>query len=1712
MDPTKTIEVSPQDLETVHAADLVPAPPSPQRLRPATDRPIRGGTNSTLMGIPAEASRPVVQPYAHINVEAKTPAVDLADRKALAEELVKSCEAQLLSEKDGARKARLHFEQARQYETTLGDLKLAQKHYQLAHALNATHFGVLAGLVRVRVRLEQWEAALGPIREIIALCERPQDKAAFHALRATILEGYLSKPKEARGEYERAHALAPDDPAQMYQLYRSAKRDQDWQVVQDILGQWARVAEKDVEWSAALLAEQARVAEHLRKKASEALPLYERALKLSARATSAPLALHKLYAQRSMTDELIRLFQARAGLLSDAEARAAELVSAGALRMHSGGDPLVAAHLFEAAFQAYPKDRTILARLYQIYTDLQNHEGALTTLLRLEATATSASETAELNQTMGHLLSVQIGRPKDAVVRFEKALSLAKVSEDTVDALVSAYQAIGDHERVVSVLAQAEKSSDDLEYRIEAHLKLARTFEHELKRPETAITHYQAALGLDANVQEAFRSLVRLLEERGRYEEVITLHERVAKTAENDEIYFAELFLIGDLLEQRLNDPARAIFVYQRVLSRKADHLGAYFRLQRAAQRAEQFETLVEAYAAEAKVQTSKRQRLGLLHSAAQVCDERLADHERAHAYYQQILTVEPTRKETLLALSQFYERHGRREEQLATLDKLLEVSNDVHHQAATLRRMGRIAEQNLADFEAALGYYKRALELGEPKQDSARAVTRLLHRTGKKEDLATHLEEQLKEAPSGAERAQGYVQLGELYEWGLNRLPQAVAAYQAALADDPSSALASAGVIRVLEQRPEHDKTEAALLERARQTKDATLANWSRLRAAELAESLGAKGGAARDVHADLLRGPTRQPQSVLAQMRLASEQGQASALRLSLSGVAEPKSQYAVLRELLRLALSGASEEKVADLVKEILTIERKDRFALFAAETQALKDSDEQSLAQADRWTVAALEESDHPAELQVQAMYKTRLGEFLQSKNAVLALQLLTEAVRADGSNLGGARTLTRIAEVVDDVDLLVESAQREITIVQDTARAARLLVRAADLDSKGDDIERATRHLKQALFVHPSNMIAAKRLYEVLSSQGKYVDLAAALRQAAERSTEPKAAIEHWISVARIAADKRGDLSEAIFVLEQLEKGKRGNLQSSLALGEFLLRDRQWDRAVAQLQKSLQLEPDSAVSISLHLQLAEVYHLHLSRLGDASRELREVLKVEPSHQGALRRLLLIQMKEGSGLSLETAEKLVAASSGKERAEAQLSLGRLLLGLRKTQEAAAQLCAAVEVIGLQPPDAAEELRKILASPLGASLGTDGYEKALQTFVHTSSPSEHQARVYRELGRVIAGRDVPKAVAKLDEGLRLNPHDFALRRLFSELLKEQRQFEQARTELRTLVAQEPLDKACWEDLMIVEDALLATQEAELARGALVALGGGGEQQKAAWRARIPRFAHVPPLALHQTLLSDVLPEPISGDALSLVELLAPLGGKVFPPDLMEFNVNIRTKIGARGAHPLRPVVDRVCHGLGGLEVDLYVSDSAQRVTLVLTDPIGLVLPATLQNLSEAEQVFVISRALISAARRTEIVDALDLDELRLLLGAAARLVDPQFVVVDVNDRELNDATRRLGKSLPWLSRGRIEDAARKYAASAVDVARLRHTLSEASYRFAAVFCDDLAMVEKMLRGPVEPLGLTQHQAQHLAKHLLSFWISPTALTLRKLLGLMQ
>jgi hypothetical protein len=272
--------------------------------------------------------------------------------------------------------------------------------------------------------------------------------------------------------------------------------------------------------------------------------------------------------------------------------------------------------------------------------------------------------------------------------------------------------------------------------------------------------------------------------------------------------------------------------------------------------------------------------------------------------------------------------------------------------------------------------------------------------------------------------------------------------------------------------------------------------------------------------------------------------------------------------------------------------------------------------------------------------------------------------------------------------------------------------------------------------------------------------------------------------------------------------------------------------------------------------------------------------------------------------------------------------------------------------------------------------------------------------------------------------------------------------------------------------------------------------------------------RAAGQAPGSLDGAELSSIDVNASDSSASALLAALGDAVGKVFPPDLERWGLTPRDKISAKSGHPLRGTAERVASVFGVESFDLYVHRAhAGPVQLELTDPISVLVPASVTGLAEPAMVFGLGRVFASLARGLAAIERLDADELRLLFGAAARGVDASFGGGSADEEQLASLQRRVAKAMPWLGRGAIEDAARAYAnAPPADVGEWLMAARLTSARAAVIVCDDIVSAADFLRRTEgEPTNdAASFKARRLLGDLLGFWISDAAFALKRRLGM--
>jgi tetratricopeptide (TPR) repeat protein len=609
----------------------------------------------------------------------------------------------------------------------------------------------------------------------------------------------------------------------------------------------------------------------------------------------------------------------------------------------------------------------------------------------------------------------------------------------------------------------------------------------------------------------------------------------------------------------------------------------------------------------------------------------------------------------------------------------------------------------------------------------------------------------------------------------------------------------------------------------------------------------------------------------------------------------------------------------------------------------------------------------------------------------------------------------------------------------------------------------------------------------------------------------------------WIQVAELQADKKRDLPAALAALHRALGILPGHVAVLTKLSELYVRDGQWAQAVERLNQVVgQVNAPESARLAAHARLAAILD---ERLGDPDRaraSVEAVLAVDPRHAAALARLVKLEIRRGRlDAAGEAAARLVQVSSSLEdRVEALSALGRVEKARGRRAAAGKAFSDAIELAGLGSEAAQGLLELVTEVPRKPDApGYDLYIAALARFAEQPQASAaDRAPAFVEIARVLGGPlgQPEQAIQALERGLALGA-DPALHAELATRLLEAGNPGKAMQSLRRVLETDARNAQAWRMLSDCFKGLNRRAEATLTISVLAALGQANDLELATLAQNPPRPASAPSRSFDGAELAQMGLVPEGDAAARLVAELSDLLEKIYPPDLERYGLGSRDRLGARSGHPLRQLADRVGNIFGVNDFDLYVHQSPSGgVDLEFTDPVSLLVPASVLQYPESGQVFALARVLANLSRKLHVVDKLTPEQLELLLAGAGRMVDTSFPATSSGEDAIVATSRRVSRALPWIGRGGIEDAARDYAAARrIDPVDWARRVRTSAARAALLVSDDLASAVTVVRRSEGDLsgakGIALAEGTRLIEDMLGFWVSEGALSVRRRLGLL-
>ena len=464
--------------------------------------------------------------------------------------------------------------------------------------------------------------------------------------------------------------------------------------------------------------------------------------------------------------------------------------------------------------------------------------------LEKEASLTGETELVlGLLHRAGTILDERVGDANAAKQRFLRALEIDPAFVPALASLGRIYYRCGHWDDLLEMYRRELDATPETSARVALATKMGELCERQRGKPAEALEHYRQAVELAPGYRPAVRALERLLREAGEYGELVALLGKHLPELRDPAARALTAYRIGELHEERLDNPRQAIEAYQQALAEVPDHRPAAVAIGRLLEETRDFDKLALHLVAEAEAAADARRKATLLLRLGEIRRDHLGDEAAAVAAFEAAFSIgEGAEIPALLALEPLYA--GARD--LAALAgvhrRQAAAFTDPAARLAALRELARVQAATGAGPEECARTHEAILGIAADDTEALSALGEIARALDDAGALVRAHARLAGAEPDPGISAQHWLAVGRLTE-GVDA-GAAMEAYRAALAKAPDSLAAIRGVGRLAEATGDAGAVAEALRREALVTIDAQGAADLLVRAA--AVGLVAQGAAA--------------------------------------------------------------------------------------------------------------------------------------------------------------------------------------------------------------------------------------------------------------------------------------------------------------------------------------------------------------------------------------------------------------------------------------------------------------------------------------------------------------------------------------------------------------------------------------------------------------------------------------------------------------------------------------------------------------------------------------------------------------------------------------------------------------------------------------------------------------------------------------------------
>jgi cellulose synthase operon protein C len=1553
----------------------------------------------------------------------------------------------------GADAAALWFEAGRLYEYELQDFKNAAGHYQESHKADPLFLPVIHAARRLFAQLGKWGMVVVLIDEELKLEGAPT--TALLVEKARILETRLARPEDAVALYQQALAHDRGYAPAIDGLVRHLENRGAWPEVVAVLRAGAEAAARAPQRAAWLL-EVGRICEARLRDDAGAIEAYERAESLAPGRRTVLESLRRLYARMNDVARLGRVLE-RLAETAGSVGEAVTFLCERARMLAASGQERVAVEDLELAREKSPDDPLILGDLARLYERLEMWPSVVETL---EAHARGTHDRAELLA-----LYAEAGKiAEEKIVDVERAIRLYGSCVEVDPTYGPALTALGKlfaktrrFRELSSVYDVQITAAVDPQQKVNLLFKQSELLADKLGDSLGAVLRLQEVLKLQPGWVPALKMTAALHARLGRWNELLEIYESeltaMAERGQPDRdqsIFLLEK--IASVVEDKLDDAARAVDVYQRMLVVQPGYLPALRSLGRLYARLERWEELLAVNSEEVQIVGDQNLIVSLLFKNGEILADKLGRVEDAIEAYRQALILMPNYLPALKALGGIYARAGRHKELIAMHREEVEVAKRPEHRADLLYMIAQIYDEKLADKKAAVESYRAVLEEAPGYHPAMRALARITSMDGDWEGLLAVYERELKVLSEARDRALLRCRMAEIQDRRLGRPEDAIRTLKEAIAD--SSYLLAA-----------HEQL-VSLFARLGRAEEEVSAREEMHQVLPDAESRVANLRVLADHALHRLDIPDRALDA--AQRILFESAHDRAALRLAL-GCALKLHDYKLAVDLAeKLARVEPAADEVANLHLQIAVWKQSHldppadplpnyvRVLEFEPQNPTALRAVEGAYVERQCWDgLFSLYERERERRTQpeIVADLSMKMGELAERRldKPEVALECYEHVLAAKPGHLP---SITRLKDLYgklgrdsDQLRMLSLEAQAS----KDPQHAIHTLLEVGALQrDKFGNIDASVDCFSRVLERDPLHSQAYQSLESLLVTTSRWEDLAKLYILRSTTVQEQAQKVELLVKAAHILGDRLKRFGAAAEAYERVLQLLPTHTGALLSLGHLRFALQEWDGAVQTYDVLLQGASDPMMLVPVHFNLGVIFSEHRVEPPRAIQHLTACLAMQPENREARRRLAHSYGLAGSPAQALAAYKQLidSAQDRGERRDLHLLVARFFEAMQDLAQAGAQLEQAMALTddkGEQQKllDALASLYERAGNLPGLIAATHKQAEQLAAADKVRAADLLFRSAHMQLERL---RDLEGAMRSARRGLELLPEHVELRGFLADLYaRTPNQAPLAVEEHRRILRSGHVRPASVRSMFKAWQSQRAQDRCFVAAEILSFLGAADDSEELFFNDNKKRLKKesgetMNPGQLKGWVLHPAQRNPVH-DVLSIAA--ADLGKPFTDPDIEP--ADKRYVFRPKSDDPVRRLADELANNIGVPASGFDVHKSENRRGLVrahAASPAVLVVGVDVAKLQPTrEQRFLLGRELMALFCGHTLIRGLDERGLGALLTAIGRNIDKGFPTLG-DAPDLEGMTKKVGGALSRKAKGMLAEPVGALMGSRVDL----------------------------------------------------------------------